>query len=169
MLTGPEIRRRDIIQDPAEHCYRHASYDLRIGHIVTCRGETVTSYQLPPHGIVEVVSRETVAVPADLQGMALVKTSLCNEGLLTLSIGIIDPEYTGPLSSYIVNFSKNTRLLQADEQFLRLVFHQLTGDAAPSRATGMDSALYLASRRRQAAGTIKDTFLDIKTVTEGAA
>ena len=46
-------------------------------------------------------------IPSNMCCLAHVKTSLCNEGLLTLNTGIIDPDWNGRVSSFILNFGKD--------------------------------------------------------------
>lgn len=62
MLTDTEIRKRELIGDASTSNFRPASYDLRIGMLINPSGEIVESYKVPPQGIVEVISEETVNV-----------------------------------------------------------------------------------------------------------
>src|ERR1700722_15541246 len=103
MLNRDEIKKLGLITDSDEQSFRAASYDLRIGTILAVRDGApihVTScYVLPPQGMVEVISWETIKVPPDIAGYASVKTSLSRDGLLALNTGILDPGYEGPLSA----------------------------------------------------------------------
>jgi hypothetical protein len=53
-----------------------------------------------------------------------VKTSLCNEGILALNIGIVDPGFSGPLQCTLVNFGKRRYRLKAGTIFGRITFHE---------------------------------------------
>jgi dCTP deaminase-like protein len=126
LLTGEQIKRARLIQNEHDLSYRAMSYDVRIGGIVTPGGKVEESYEVPPQGIVEVFSEERICLPPEIAGIALVKTSLCNEGLLALNIGIIDPGWQGKVSSFLTNFSKIGYLLAKGDVFLRLTFYQLS-------------------------------------------
>jgi deoxycytidine triphosphate deaminase len=106
LLSGEAIRQGKLINDASEDDYRGASYDLHIGTIIDPTGEATRAYTLPAQGIVEVISRETVSIPKNIAGFATVKTSLCNEGILAINIGIVDPLYSGLVSSFLINFGK---------------------------------------------------------------
>lgn len=131
LMNADEIRRNIGIDDRSDKNFRNASYDVRIGRIILPDGKVIpaksgesASFRLPPQGLVEVVSKEKINLPPNIAGYAMVKTSLCNAGILPLNIGIIDPRYNGYLSSALLNFSKNEYLLRTDDVFLRLTFHQ---------------------------------------------
>jgi deoxycytidine triphosphate deaminase len=101
MLRTDRVKELNLIDEAIPSNYRASSYDPSIWKIITPEGEEVDSYKLPPMGIVEVISRERFRIPPKMCCLAHVKTSLCNEGLLTLNTGIIDPSWNGrvPVSS----------------------------------------------------------------------
>jgi hypothetical protein len=118
---------------------------------------------MPPQGIVQVISIEKVKLPPNMTGLAYVKTSLCNEGLLALNIGIIDPGYEGRISSFLVNFSSKPRLLIRGEPFIRLQFMPMDDPATP--VDNEDDATYILKRRREAVN-FSSTFLNLGAVIE---
>ena len=81
---------------------------------------------MPPQGIVQVVSSERVKVPSTITGLATVKTSLCNEGLLALNIGIIDPGYEGAISSFLLNFSSVPRISNVARAIPQIAVYAIT-------------------------------------------
>jgi deoxycytidine triphosphate deaminase len=166
VLTGREIKKRGLIENDCENSYRTSSYDLRIAHVIKPDGSLVDTYMVPAQGIVEVVSEERVIVPNDVAGIAMVKTTLCNEGLLPLNIGIVDPGYHGKLASFLVNFGHHKRPLSKGDVFLRLTFHQLEGDVLKIDSKEEDDAAYLAAKRKNIQLNFSDTFLNIGTVTK---
>ncbi len=169
MLTDKEITSRALISRGDPKSLRPASYDLRIGMLITPGGDIVETYKVPPQGIVEVISEETVTVPRNVSGFAMVKTGLCQEGILALSIGIIDPGFSGRISSFLVNFSKRERLLQKGDVFLRTVFHELSGDPSnvPEKVISDDDLM--SARRRAAVENFDATFLNIDTLASKSA
>jgi hypothetical protein len=165
MLIGPEIRDRGLIDDALERNYRFCSYDASIWKIITPGGQEVDSFKLEPMGIVEVISREKIRVDPGLCCFAHVKTSLCNEGLLTLNTGIVDPGWNGRVSSFILNFGKNDRLLLAGSIFLRLTFHELSSKDLKPPAP-IDDAEYILERRRNIVERFSQTFLNLALIVE---
>jgi deoxycytidine triphosphate deaminase len=147
MLSGAEIARLQLIENAAPSCFRAASYDVRIGDVIRPDGNVSDFYLLPPQGIAEVVSLERTNLPDEISGIAIVKTSLCNEGILLLNIGIVDPGYGGKLSGFLVNFGKTERALKRDEVFLRLIFQRVEGDLSKAKGTKVDDSKYLFDRK----------------------
>jgi dUTPase len=117
---------------------------------------------MPPQGIVQVVSKEQVKLPSDMTGLAYVKTRLCNEGLLTLNIGIIDPGYEGNISSLLVNFSNRTVVLCRGQTFLRLQFMPMDDHSKTLQPTLTHQA-YMAKLRVQS-GIHGSSFLNLEVV-----
>lgn len=161
MLTGQAIRDFGIIERASETSFRHASYDLVIGKLIDPTGKIVEDYVLEPRGIVEVISRERVRIPEDLIGIAMVKTSLCNDGILALGIGIIDPGWEGPISSYLINFSKSPRLLRCGEVFLRTTFQRLDGPLPRVERISKSDDEITNSRRNATVSKIGGSFLNL--------
>src|SRR5690606_38690946 len=86
-LTGPECCRRSIIQNHDPRSARIGSYDLQVDKVVASGKEYTRPFSVKPQQMFILVSKETVTVPP---GYALPKTSLCQQGILPLSTGILD-------------------------------------------------------------------------------
>jgi hypothetical protein len=125
------------------------------------------SYVLPPQGTVEVVSIEEFTLPAEVAGYATVKTSLCNNSILAINIGIIDPLWKGPISSTLINFGKNAYLLQAEAEFLRVTFHEYEPQKTPPQPSAiiLSDKDYVADRKQKVLQHLSDTFLDVDKKT----
>ena len=169
MLTDSDIKRHGLVEDGVDRNYRSASYDLRIGQMIDPSGEIVSSYNLPPQGIVEVISRERIRTPLDISGFAMVKTRMCQEGILALSIGIIDPGFEGRISSFLVNFGNHNRLLQKDEIFLRTTFQKLDSHPESINPIILNDQEMLRDRRRTSVEKFERTFLSIDSVASKSA
>jgi hypothetical protein len=63
-----------------------------------------------------------------------VKTALCNEGVLALNIGIVDPRWSGPLQSALLNFGKVTHRIHKGDVFGRITFHLTEAPEQPTEA-----------------------------------
>lgn len=123
ILNDRSIRDRQLVRNATESCYRSASYDLTVGSIVTADGEEVDHHRLGPQEVVKVISAESVEMPVDVTAYVHVKTGLCNEGILALNIGIVDPGFSGPLQSALINFGKTTHKIKRGSVFGRITFH----------------------------------------------
>ena len=122
LLSDKEIKAKNLVENPIDEHFRAASYDLSVGKIISVEGKEVSEFRLKPPGIVEIISHEKVKLPKDVVGYAMVKTSLCNEGILALNIGVVDPGYQGYLSTTLLNFGNKEFLLNINDVFLRLTF-----------------------------------------------
>jgi deoxycytidine triphosphate deaminase len=172
MLRTNRIEELKLVDQAVSSNYRAASYDPSIGKIITPDGEEVDSYKLPPMGIVEVISRERLRVPSNMCCLAHVKTSLCNEGLLTLNTGIVDPNWNGRVSSFILNFGKDDRLLLSGDVFLRITFHELSSStladfgSIPEQTSSDES--YIGERRRNMVERFSPEFLNLQKIIQGS-
>jgi deoxycytidine triphosphate deaminase len=158
MLTGIEIRDANIIVGGIPAGYRPSSYDVHVAQIITHEAKSLAMVTIPPQGIVQVVSRERIRLPPTMTGLATVKTGLCNQGILALNIGIIDPGYEGRISSFLLNFAKVPRVITRGDAFLRLQFVTLPNGTHQS--SRIDDETYL-SERRKGATQFGETFLNL--------
>jgi deoxycytidine triphosphate deaminase len=147
---------------------------LTIGKIVTHKGEIVTSLVLEPQGIAHLISAERVRLPHDVCGFAHVLTGKCNQGLLTLNIGLIDPGWDNYVSTAILNFSSERQLLQEKQEFMRLTYHRVTFDEGANQASmkpydNMSGAAYLSSVRMRAVSNFGKHFLNIRRLVGEAS
>jgi dUTPase len=170
LLSGEQIKSQGLIRHETASAYRGATYDLTVGTIISPKGEPVDQYEIPPQGLVKVVSAEIVKLPPNLVGYVLVKTSLCNEGILALNIGVVDPRYEGPLSSTLINFGSRKHRLRRGDVFSRLTIHDL-GDNGVSIAKSEQVSTKDAIRAAtdQVDRFLPATFLDIETTANEAA
>ena len=164
-LNGNAIRKLGIVERAREGQFRAASYDLTIGHIVKPDGELANEYILPAQGIVEVISSERLSMPSNVFANALIKTSMSNQGLLALGIGVVDPGYHGRISSFIVNFSKDSQVLTMGESFLRCIFHYVDSEDLLNEFVITDEDYILQSKKRVVANFSK-SFLNTEMVTQ---
>lgn len=165
LLTKAELQNKGIITvaDGSEpKGWRGTSYDTYIGEIITkegiYRGDT---YTLEPRGIVWLVSAEDYNVPDDITGITTLRTTWTKQGILTLTVGIIDPNYEGPVSTALVNFSGSPFKIRRTEAFFRTVFFEHERISEKS---------YIVSRQKYIDDLIKETskfsesFLTIDTL-----
>jgi hypothetical protein len=167
LLNGDEIRRRGLVANSDPKMFKAASYNPRIGKILTSRGDELSNYVLPPLGTVEVVSVEEFRLSKEVAGYATVKTSLCNNGILAINIGILDPLWKGPISSTLINFGKHEYLLQSGAEFLRITFHEYhpQQDVPQPSAPILSHQEYVADRKQKVLQHLSETFLNLEQNT----
>jgi deoxycytidine triphosphate deaminase len=166
MLNGDQIKQRGLIQNDVPSSYRAASYDLTVGRIIAPEHDPQKNsepYTIPPQGMVEVISAERVKLPADIAGFTTLKNSLCNQGILAISVGIIDPLYTGLMSSTLINFSKSPVELRSGDPFLRVTFHQYEPKTDLQPPQLVSDRRYILERKRKVHTHFSKTFLDLET------
>jgi deoxycytidine triphosphate deaminase len=169
LLSGHAIKDRGLIRNGIDVGYRGASYDVRIGTIIAPDGSEQTCYTLPPQGIVNVVARETVNMPPNVLGFGMVKTNLCNQGVLAINIGIVDPLYQSAVSSFLINFGKTEYALREGDVFLRLTFFEYNQplDLPTPQNDAMES--YVAKKKLAMLQNFSPHFLDLRSTTKSAA
>jgi len=163
MLSGEEIQTLRLIDGAHPNNYRATSYDLRAGKIIAPGGKIVDSYNVPPQGIVEIISQESLTLPDHVSGFATVKTGLSTNGLLALNIGIIDPLYRGKLSSFLVNFSKVDFLIENGDVFLRTHFARCETSGF-AKESGDPEGKYESDKKKKMVGRFGTTFLNVDKI-----
>jgi deoxycytidine triphosphate deaminase len=61
-------------------------------------------YFLEPREMVWVLSKEEFRMPANVTGLATLRTTFTKQGILALNVGIIDPLFEGPISTALITF-----------------------------------------------------------------
>ena len=107
--------------------FRSSTYDSHIGEIISksgiCQNDT---YTLKPRSIVWLVSEERFDLPNNVTGLTTLRTTWTRKGILTLTVGIVDPCYNGPLTTAVINFGKNDFPIQKGDTFFRTAFFSHT-------------------------------------------
>lgn len=127
LLSGDDIARLELI-NPLPEVMDFASVNLTIGEIVTkVKNKKADSVLLPPQGMVLVVSEEIFDLRnRKVIGITTIKNSLSIKGVWALNIGIVDTNWFGPISSIIINFSKEDVELSKGMEFLRMTFQTIS-------------------------------------------
>jgi hypothetical protein len=167
LLSKSELRLEDIVAGYSVSSARASTYDLRIGCVIDSAGKVHDrEYTLKPQEVAWVISEEILTLPSHITAMAHIKTGLCNEGLLALNTGMVDPLWSGPLSTPMLNFGKASHLLKTGDQFLRLTFH---GHAPEEGIRVTKSAPnYISEKRTEAIHYFGEKFLDANAILKEA-
>ncbi|MGF9562952.1 hypothetical protein AAIH70_05530 [Neorhizobium sp. BT27B] len=138
-----------------------SSIDLTIGEIIDGKGKMASDpFVLGPGEIVQVVSAEVFNLPGHVTGHVTYKTTLTHQGIWALTVGIVDPGWTGPLTTTLLNFGKVCYPIHRGDEFLRVSFF----DHAPVHEEHMRPAPplreYVKKQQKAAASLFPKTFLD---------
>lgn len=119
---------------PAE-IITNSSYDLTIRDIISStdgNNESVSYQQdflLKPQQSIYLVSEEYIRVPKGHVAYVFLKNRFSKKGLLALNTGIIDENYYGPISTLVLNLSREEQPIDATHpeknKFFRIVFHKI--------------------------------------------
>jgi dUTPase len=169
LLNRDQIKNYGLVQGASDRRFRGASYDVEIGRIINHKGDEVRQIDLEPQGMVRVISREKVKLPTGVGGYATIKTGLCDQGILAINIGIIDPGYEGLLSSTLINFGRNPNGLKVGDVFLRLTFHETAPATDTVPVSPIPDEDYVSEKKRLVRRDFSATFLDIEATATRAA
>lgn len=94
------------------------------------------------------------------------KTGLSERGLMAINIGIIDPSYSGKISSYIVNFSDDDQLIDEGDNFLRSTFVKLSSESKYTKNITISDSDYLKKSRQHMITGFSDSFLNSEKIIQ---
>jgi dUTPase len=117
---------------------------------------------LEPREMVWVLSQEEFNMPANVTGIATLKTAFTKDGILALNVGIIDPLFKGPISTALINFSDRPRPIKIGDRFFRLIFFE--HDDVESFHLGDESInrdMYLRDLKNKSYADFAPSFLNI--------
>jgi len=164
MLDSDKIASLGIISDPVAKGRRATTYDATVGDIIL-DGLPIkeADYRLPKRGLVWVVSHEEFRLPPNVTGLATLRTTWTHNGVLALNVGIIDPNWNGPLATAVVNFSDKDFPITKGEPFFRVIFHEHAATSAPNVTKSREA--YLREISDKSART-PNTFLNLSSLAD---
>ncbi|MBD2699832.1 hypothetical protein IC229_04240 [Spirosoma sp. BT702] len=124
ILTNKEIIELNLLSDIEPECLSGVSYDLQINEIIELENYgIVDKVILPPQGMAIAISKEEFNLPDNVTAYTTVKNRLSLKGIMAVNIGVVDPGFSGPIASLLINFGRDNFVLEKGRQFLRLTFH----------------------------------------------
>lgn len=170
LLTDRQIKHRMIVRNADQANYSGATYYLTISRIFPMGEEQDSSrvvskneYILEPQHMVWVVSQEELTLPPNVTGSATLVTTLTKQGILAFNVGIIDPNWHGPIGTVLVNFSRSRKRLQAGDKFFRLIFfeHEMADNVPFKRNETVEiDGRYLEKQRNEYVNNIKSDVIN---------
>jgi deoxycytidine triphosphate deaminase len=131
MIVGQEILDRGLITGGTAANLKNSTYDLTVGDIIPIgkkairarrTAPTISPYYLQRREMVWVLSKEEFHMPSNITGLATLRTTFTKQGILALNVGIIDPFFSGPISTALINFSDRPRRIDIGDKFFRVAF-----------------------------------------------
>lgn len=120
-------------------------------------------FQLRPREIVLFETVEQISMPNNLMGSYTGLNTISQKGILLINASVVEPEYKGPLSGILVNFSSKNVELKLGMQIAKICFHQLDHDVAEGNNI-INESDYTKDLVTLAKENYTETFLDIKTI-----
>ena len=172
LITGTEILSRNLLYEADESNLKHSTYDLTIGDIFALGPENVKErrrkgpeqrYFIKPQEMVFVLSKECFKLPTDVTGVATLRTTYTKRGLLALNVGIIDPKFSGPISTALLNFSNRDAEIHVGEKFFRVLFlkHDDVSAFRPPQNERINKQEYIRELERKAHRDFPRTYLNM--------
>ncbi|WP_164516504.1 hypothetical protein [Minwuia thermotolerans] len=178
ILLGEQVFDRSLLNGAQAKHFRNASYYLTIGQIVPVGdreeslfeiGSTRKTWSIKPKEMIWVVSSEEFRKGnEDVSCLATLRTTLTKNGLLALNTGIIDPNFSGPIGTAIINFSSKEVPIRVGDEFMRIIFikHGVISDEFRAKPYDRSKKEYLFEVQELALSKFPTTFLDAQDISE---
>lgn len=174
LIVGDKILDRGLLENAVPENLKNSTCDLTVGEIVAVGPAKVEErishggprrYFLAPREMVFVLSNEEFRLPSTVTGLATLRTSLTKKGLLALNVGIIDPFFSGPISTSLLNFSDRPVEISVGEKFFRVIFidHEDVSPYRPTKDESIHRDMYVHDLETQAYSEFPRTYLNVPT------
>ncbi len=173
MIVGQRLLDLGLVKGGSVKNLKHSTYDLTVGEIIPIgkkailkrrKDPIISPYYLEPREMVWVLSKEEFDMPANVTGLATLRTTYTKDGILALNVGIIDPLFRGPISTALINFSDRPRRIAVGDKFFRLAFfeHEDVSEFH-KQDENIDRATYLKNLEDVSYSDFSPSFLSIPT------
>lgn len=169
ILAGTHLNTKEwFSNEHASPLKEGSSVTLTIGKIIDSNGREVEATVLEPGHMLQVISAQVFKLPKTVTGHVTYKTSLTRDGIWALTVGIVDPEWNGPVSTTLLNFSKLRHRVELGDEFLRVSFFEHAPVTTSKNRTVDSFETYTREVRQKACGRFPSTFLDKVGVSKEA-
>ncbi|MBV8367949.1 MAG: hypothetical protein JO036_03280 [Candidatus Eremiobacteraeota bacterium] len=152
------------LTDCAYYIHADRAFSPETGKEIVLGGDNPLFWTIAPAQALVLKTVERVRFPRDLMGMYTQLNRWSLQGLSLMNASLIEPEYEGPLSCQLVNFSNQSLSIKHGVAISKLTFHQVA-PATTSRRVVADDAKYDADLSASAAAQ-PSSFLDIAKVEQ---
>jgi len=172
LIVGKDILSRGLLECADEQHLKNSTYDLTIGDIFAVGPANVKRrrkdgpekrYFIGPREMVFVLSKERFALPSNVTGVATLRTTFTKDGLLALNVGIIDPLFSGPISTALLNFSDRPVEIFVGQKFFRVLFleHDDVAAFSPANSESVEQQIYIRELEKKAYSEFPKTYLNV--------
>ena len=137
--------------------------ELVVGNVENNR--RLRAWAIKPSETLVIMTLEAVKIPSNLMATYGQLNRMAQQGLLLINASIVEPGYEGPLSCFLVNFSKETVFISPDDEVAKISFHMLAFPPKRLKPSVIKSADYERSLSTSAS-RYPASFIDISGVQE---
>lgn len=120
---------------------------------------------IKPSETMVIMTKEKVKIPLDMYASYSQLDRLARKGLMLVNVSIVEPGYEGPLSCFLVNFSRDSIDLYPEDDIAKICFHKLTKAPANPSALIIQEDSY-KRKLVESAKLYPTSFMDIGGVEE---
>ena len=125
-------------------------------------------FALKPRDILLFETEEMLKMPQNISGSYTAMNSIAQKGILLINASVVEPNYHGPLSGILANFSSKDFVIYPKMEIAKICFHQV--DTAMPPSPNIENEIsekdYLKDLQRKAKDYYGETFLDIKSILD---
>lgn len=169
LLAGVSLNPSILFKPGTMPIQQGSSVDLTVGEIIDHKGRKVEGpFTLEPGCMVQVCSAEVFDLPPNVTAHVTYKTTQTRRGIWALTVGIVDPGWDGPISTTLLNFSRQPYAIMKGDAFLRASFFE--HDPAPTALLRRSPPPneYTSDIQKSASTTFPLTFLDSEKISKSA-
>ena len=125
-------------------------------------------FALKPRDIILFETEEMLKMPQNISGSYTAMNSIAQKGILLINASVVEPNYHGPLSGILANFSSKDFVIYPKMEIAKICFHQVDTEMPPSPniENEISEKDYLKDLQRKAKDYYGETFLDIKSILD---
>ncbi|WP_315750984.1 dCTP deaminase domain-containing protein [Bradyrhizobium sp. SZCCHNS3055] len=180
LIVGEEILNQSLLKDADRRHIKNSSYYLTIGAIIPV-GKEANSFDfnkplqmlvLKPRQVAWVVSKEVFSIKShEITALVTLRSTFTKMGLLALDVGMVDPDFEGPIGSIVINFSKNDVPLNTGDEFFRVAFikHAEVPAEFRTKRDQFTATQYIQERHRDIIVGFPETFLNTEILSDEMA
>lgn len=137
VLPKQEIKKliieKNMIEEKDDNCCRPASYDLRVGNVLSYKGkkydiQSEGKLVFEPHEVAYIESKEIFNIPPNIVARYDLRMDFQRQGLL-LQAGLhLDPGFFGRVYSLLFNLSNDKIEIKYLQTFASMEFSHLVND-----------------------------------------
>lgn len=176
-----EINTHALIKSADVSLVRNCAYTLRVGAVFEPKtgakeflpprsdsGGRLLKWVIGPGECLIIRSFETFSIPGDICAYYHPLNRLAQRGIMLLNASVVEPNYEGPLSCFLVNFSSEDVEISPRENIAKITFEKVDSAIAAPSAFKISTQDY-ESGLSTSARKFEKSFLGVGNVAKKAA